>query len=463
MTRGKMQTTLLVAEDDAEDRMLLLEAIKQTEFIKDCRFVEDGEETMDYLLHRGKFADSLIAPRPGLIVLDLNMPRKDGRQTLKEIKANPMLRSIPVVILTSSRSEDDILKSYDMGASTFISKPSGMDEFATAVKSIGEYWFRYAHLPVPVSKTVGKKIRVLLIEDDEEDYIITRNFLEELDDIKCDLKWVSTFEDAIETIKQGGVDLCLLDYRLGEKDGLQVMRDLAAEGCNFPVLFMTGQGHERIAVDAMKSGATDYLVKQHLSKEMLRRSILNALEQSELSKQLIEKRNELEQLATTDSLTGLYNRRYIFDRLSQEIARSLRYGSPLCVAIIDLDNFKKINDTHGHIMGDVVIARASDILKENLRNSDIPGRYGGDEFCVILMESRLGGALKALHKIRKLMAKETFSTPRGDSFKLTCSIGIAQLIAGISDMTTFLNRADSAMYEAKAAGRNRIGVAHGTE
>lgn len=461
--KERMPITLLVAEDDAEDRMLLSEAIKQANLVKDCRFVEDGVEMMDYLLHRGKYADPVLAPRPGLIVLDLNMPRKDGRQTLKEIKSNPLLRSIPVVILTSSRSEDDILKSYDTGASTFISKPSSLDEFSETVKSIGAYWFEHANLPVPISTMFDKQIRILLIEDDEEDYIITRNLLAEIGDIKSDLKWAATYEDAMAIIKRGGIDLCILDYRLGEKDGLQVLRDLAAEGCKFPILFMTGQGHERIAVDAMKSGAADYIVKQYLSKDMLKRSIINALEQAELAKQLDEKKTELEQLATTDALTGIYNRRYIFDRLSQEITRSLRYGSPLCVSIIDLDNFKKINDTYGHIVGDMSISRAAEILKGSLRGSDVPGRYGGDEFCVILMESRLGGALKAMHKIRKMMAKETFSTSRGDSFQLTCSIGIAQLIEGISDMTTFLNRADSAMYEAKAAGRNRIAVAHGAE
>jgi CheY-like chemotaxis protein len=136
-----------MADDDADDRMLAKDALEECRLANDLRFVEDGEELMDYLYHRGSFADPADSPRPGLILLDLNMPRKDGREALKEIRADPELRPIPVVVLTTSQAEEDILRSYDLGANSYVTKPVTFQSLVEIMKALGRYWFNIVALP----------------------------------------------------------------------------------------------------------------------------------------------------------------------------------------------------------------------------------------------------------------------------------------------------------------------------
>ncbi|WKN44367.1 response regulator [Tunicatimonas pelagia] len=138
--------TILMADDDPDDRILTKDALEENYLANDLHFVEDGEELMDYLLHRGEYNDT-NAPKPGLILLDLNMPRKDGREALAEIKAHPKLKHIPVIVLTTSKAEEDIFKTYDLGVSSFITKPVTFEGLVEVTKAIGTYWFGIVELP----------------------------------------------------------------------------------------------------------------------------------------------------------------------------------------------------------------------------------------------------------------------------------------------------------------------------
>jgi CheY-like chemotaxis protein len=139
--------TILMAEDDPDDRLLAENALKSQRLANELRFVEDGEELMDYLHRRGKYTDPASAPWPGLILLDLNMPRKDGREALNEIKSDPRLRRVPVVILTTSKAEEDIIRSYDLGANSYITKPVTFEGVANTIRVLGQYWFQIVELP----------------------------------------------------------------------------------------------------------------------------------------------------------------------------------------------------------------------------------------------------------------------------------------------------------------------------
>ena len=138
---------ILMADDDEDDRLLTKDAFQEYRVGNDLMFVEDGEELMDYLHRKGKFTDPKRSPRPGLILLDLNMPRKDGREALEEIKSDPNFRSIPVVVLTTSKAEEDVLRSYDLGVNSFITKPVTFGGLVEVVKTLGKYWIEIVELP----------------------------------------------------------------------------------------------------------------------------------------------------------------------------------------------------------------------------------------------------------------------------------------------------------------------------
>ena len=140
---------VLMAEDDSDDRLLVKDAMTESRWEGDLRFVEDGEELLDYLKQRGKYSQPADAPRPGLILLDLNMPKKDGREALREIKADAELRRIPIVVLTTSKAGADIGRMYDLGANSFIAKPIHFEALVTVMRVLGQYWFDTVQLPAP--------------------------------------------------------------------------------------------------------------------------------------------------------------------------------------------------------------------------------------------------------------------------------------------------------------------------
>lgn len=147
MNKQGSPITILMAEDDADDRLMTKEAFEESRLNNDLRFVCDGVELMDYLHRRGAYSDPETSPRPGLILLDLNMPKKDGREALRDIKADPQLKNIRVVVLTTSKAEEDIFRTYDLGAASYITKPVTFAALADIVKTMGKYWLEIVELP----------------------------------------------------------------------------------------------------------------------------------------------------------------------------------------------------------------------------------------------------------------------------------------------------------------------------
>jgi CheY-like chemotaxis protein len=139
--------TILMADDDVDDRDLTRDAMRKNRLQGDLKWVEDGEELLDYLNHRGRYSGPKAAPRPGIILLDLNMPKMDGREALREIKANPELRRIPIIILSTSSADEDVVRSYDLGANCFITKPGTFEQLVDLIRVLGEHWFEKASLP----------------------------------------------------------------------------------------------------------------------------------------------------------------------------------------------------------------------------------------------------------------------------------------------------------------------------
>jgi two-component system, response regulator len=147
VSHSRLPITILLVDDDEEDLLLTQQALEESRLGNDLRVAHDGEELMDYLLRQGRFSDPAVSPKPGLILLDLNMPRKDGREALAEIKANVDLRKIPVIVLTTSKAEEDIFRTYDLGVSSFITKPVTFGGLVEAMRVLSQYWFEIVELP----------------------------------------------------------------------------------------------------------------------------------------------------------------------------------------------------------------------------------------------------------------------------------------------------------------------------
>jgi len=211
-----------------------------------------------------------------------------------------------------------------------------------------------------------------------------------------------------------------------------------------------------VAVRAMKSGAQDYLPKGRLTSESLHRAMHNAMEKVALLRKIEEQRVELMRLATIDELTGLYNRRFFLKRLGDEIDRAVRYESPLSLLILDVDHFKAVNDTYGHLVGDEVLAALAELIRATFRRTDVAARYGGEEFCALLPQTERTGAEHVAERLRQASAVQPIQLQDGGRLSVTCSVGLAVLGEDGGDGSSLLKVADARLYRAKAAGRNRV-------
>lgn len=302
-----------------------------------------------------------------------------------------------------------------------------------------------------------ERIRILLVEDDEDDYVITRDLLSDIDSVRYDLKWVMTYDAALEEMGRNQYDVFLFDYRLGERTGLDLLREVTHNGCNIPAVLLTGQGGKEIDLEAMKAGAMDYLVKGKTDFTLLERTIRYAIERKRAEEQI-------KQLAYYDHLTNLPNRVLFQEQLKQAIANYSRTQKAVAIMFLDLDNFKRINDTLGHNAGDQLLKGVASRLNGCLRKSDAltrpnisntVGRQGGDEFTILLPEiTDCQAAVKVAQRILTVLSQPYIL--EGHEVVVTTSIGIALYPHDGEDINMLLMNADAAMYHAKNKGKNNF-------
>lgn len=313
------------------------------------------------------------------------------------------------------------------------------------------------HLTESTIADIDKEISILSVEDSDVGFATIKALLKQHNQIH--LSRATNIEEALQVLTKGQFDLILLDYMLPDGNGLDFLRILEQKGLEIPVVVITGEGDEMTASQVIQAGACNYLPKDMLSKNPLLQIIGNALETYRLRKESDVAQKKLAEMATRDQLTGLYNRRYFMEALEREVARAERYEPDLVLCMMDLDLFKRINDTYGHPAGDMVLSEIGSKLKECIRESDLICRYGGEEFAVILPNTRPEKARIVCERFRELVAGHKF-VHNPSEFHITVSIGIASYDRGTDQSPLeFIDAADQALYQAKSAGRNRVQLA----
>lgn len=302
------------------------------------------------------------------------------------------------------------------------------------------------------------QIQVLVVDNDEDDFIVTRDLLSRVEGVSFSVQWAATFDSALTESRRKAHDVILVAYLLGAKSGLDFLQTVIAAGCQIPIILFTDQADHEVDLAAMKAGAADYLVRADLSAVLLGRSIRYAIERKRAENRILT-------LAYYDDLTGLPNRVLFLDRLNFCIANARRREALVAVLICDLDNFKRINDTLGHEAGDLLVREVGERISACVRENDAVGRLdeghnkntvarqGGDEFTLLLGEIRnIHDAARVAQRILGSLARP-FDL-RGHEVFVSASIGIAIFPQDGVDADTLVKNGDAAMYHAKDRGKN---------
>jgi diguanylate cyclase (GGDEF)-like protein len=296
----------------------------------------------------------------------------------------------------------------------------------------------------------------ILIVDDVDDNLEILGDLLEFDGY--DVRKAQCGESALEQVQASRPDLILMDILMPGMDGFEVCTKLKANEStkNIPVIFVSSMTDIDSKVNAFKVGGVDFVNKPFHHAEILVR-VNTHITLLRLRKHLEEQNAELERLANTDYLTNLYNRRRLFHAAEEEFAGAVSSGNPISITLIDLDYFKRVNDTHGHLVGDRVLIHVAQLIRSQCRVSDVAARYGGEEFVILHPSIDRRAAYLVAERIRKGVEATPFLR-EGDEIKLTLSAGVVDTIVRkdclrIDDV---LAMADLALYRAKDAGRNQV-------
>ncbi len=319
--------------------------------------------------------------------------------------------------------------------------------------------------------------KILIIDDNEDDYKIISRYIS-----KCySTKYFSGHNKNLKYISDYKPDCILLDYHMGTSNGISILKELKKKDNlkNIPVIMMTGEENPNIIIECMKNNADDYLIKGKYDKERIHHAIEQAIINSNLEKKIDKQQALILQLSRTDELTGVYSRRYLMERIDDEILRSKRRKGIFSIAMVDLDSFKNINDEYGHLTGDIVLKDMTRIIKEGIRNTDYVGRFGGDEFIIVLIdfEKKIKNDIiqnhgKIIDKIRKNISNSAVIPSAKGILELTNDItrdiqikkaihysatfGYTLFNDSISTASDLLANADRALYRAKGKGRNCV-------
>ncbi len=415
----------LVIDDSRAVRNTLASYLKALNF--DVSTASDG--------HQGLETASRILP--DLILVDVEMPVMDGFEFCRKLSREPDIKNIPTIVVSGTIDESQFRKGFRAGAIDFLEKPVSQPALAAIIESVSIN-----------DSTSSCGTTVILSEDATLSSILvkTLNFL------NSSVNNCNSIDELETYLCFSNPDIILLDLS-GNQDKLNTcMRVRNLLGSDSPVIIAVADETDRdIMFQCFKYGATEFIIKP-FGRDEVRARIENHIKLKKLQDELVQKNRILESLAYKDKLTGLMNRRYFDKALKDELAKAQTNSTSLSFLMIDLDNFKQVNDTYGHDTGDIVLKEIASIIIDNIQGNAIPCRYGGEEFCVIYPDTSLADAVSNSEKIKRFCSAKPISKHR---INQTISGGVSAF-PETSDPEDLVPDADNSLYQAKRSGKNKI-------
>lgn len=453
-------TARVLVVDDVLPNVKLLEARLTKEYF-DVLTATSGKEALG-IVQREK---------PDVVLLDVMMPGMDGFEVCRRIKQEPSTAHIPVVMVTALDQSEDKITGLEAGADDFLTKPVKEVALYARVRSLARLKVMMDELrnrevtsammgmpDVDKDPSITKDARFLLITNNKQNIAEVSRMLENVGDVVA----LPGDEASIEKARSGNFDVILVDLEMRDADGLRITSRIRSlqETRNVAILVLTAPEDTYRIVKALDIGVNDYVSRPLDDLELVAR-VKTQLKRKRFADRLRENLHMSVRLATTDAVTGLYNRHYMASHLRTMMQQAVVNKKPLSVAMLDIDHFKRVNDTYGHAAGDEVLAEFARRVSGNVRGLDMAARYGGEEFVVIMPDCTNDIALKVGERLRKAVAGEPFHIPSHDlDIDVTVSIGIATMVEGDKDGGPLLERADEALYKAKSNGRNQVVLAN---
>jgi diguanylate cyclase (GGDEF)-like protein len=300
--------------------------------------------------------------------------------------------------------------------------------------------------------------QILIVDDD---VAIRESMYEFIELSGFHAKLAASAEDALALLNANQMDVVITDIMLPGMNGLE-LTDIIKKDYDIDVIVMTGYSGDYSYEEAVNKGASDFVFKPVRFEELLLR-LRRVLKERSLTRERVQMLEKLKRLSITDGLTNLYNSRHFHNQLKTEIERTTRYQRPLSLLLLDIDQFKKFNDSYGHLEGDKVLVRLGQVIKSCLRKMDSAYRYGGEEFTVILPETEGAEAATVAERIRSAVeGEEFFPSDSNGALTISVSVGVTEYHAN-EETSVFVQRADKAMYASKQSGRNRVSCLFATK
>jgi len=405
---------------------------------------------------------------PDIVLLDVMMPGMDGFEVCRRIKSNPRTAHVPVVMVTALDQPSDRVAGLEAGADDFLTKPVDDSALFARVRSLVRLKMMTDELRMRESTGQGMGLidpaetliennlsgRILVIEDRAESVAWFASALQP----KHEVSSADTFEEALVRVKGGDYDLIVVSLGMRGFDGLRLCSQLRSlpEGRHVPILVVVSDGDRRKLTQALEMGVNDYLTRPVDKNELVAR-VRTQLRKKRYADRLRHNVQLSLEMAITDQLTGLHNRRYMSRHLDTLMANARKSERPLAFVIMDIDYFKQVNDTYGHDIGDEVLKEFASRIAANTRGIDLACRYGGEEFVVAMPDTDIAFATNIAERLRQSIETTPVKISRAPGqLTITISIGIARCEGASDTAESLLHRADQALYRAKRTGRNKV-------